>query len=151
MQREADRYCRTAKAKASGYETRDEYYYTSGIIEELIANLDEVLEPSHSPQSRVSGGGGDPAAGNNFLVSVIDVRAALEKLEPVDRLMLEMRFQESQTLEQIAGTLDLSSTTVHRRVKSALKRMIKDLGGDSPFTGVRRVVSNSQARSMLES
>ena len=150
MQREADRYCRTAKAKASGYELRDEYYYTTGIIEELIANLDEVLEPSTSPQVRVSGGGSDPATGNNFMVSVIDVRSALGKLAPVDRLILEMRYQESQTLEQIAETLAVSPTTVHRRISKALNSMVKDLGGDNPFIGTRRVVSNSQARSMLE-
>ena len=150
MQREADRYCRTAKAKASGYELRDEYYYTTGLIEELIANFDAVLEPSHNSQARVSGGGSDPATGNNFLVSIIDVKAALEKLEPVDRLMLEMRFQEQQTLDQIADTLGVSGTTVFRRINKALKRMVDDLGGDNPFAGTRRVVSNSQARAMLE-
>lgn len=149
MQREADKYCRSRKAKAAGYEVRDEYFYTTGVIEELITNLNNI-EHRESGQQRVSGGGGDPATAGNFLVSVIDVRAAMEKLEPQDQLMLEMRYQEGQTYAQIGLALELSDTTVHRRVNAALRRMVQHLGGDSPWGhhSGRRVVSNSEARAI---
>lgn len=151
MQREADKYCRNRKAKAVGYETRDEAFYNAGVIEELIAHMNEIGEQQSSQQVRVSGGGSDPSTGGNFLISIIDVRAAMEKLEPVDQLMLEMRYQEGQTLGQIAEALALSDTTIHRRIQAALKRMVKELGGESPYNyNARRVVSNSQAQAMLE-
>ena len=148
MQREADKYCRTAKAKASGYETRDEYYYNQGILEELIANLDEVNNQTGGMQARVSGGGGDPATGNNFAASIVDVRKAMDELEPQDRLMLEMRYAQDYTFAQMADILGLSDTTVHRRVTAAMKRMIRFLGGENPWVGTRRVVSNATARAV---
>lgn len=151
MQREADKYCRARKAKASGYEVRDEYFYSTGLVEELIANLNE-MENRGSRQPRVSGGGGDPATAGNYLASVIDIRSAMEKLDPQDQLMLEMRYQEGQTYSQIAQALELSDTTVHRRVNSALKRIVRHLGGESPYShGMRRVVSNGEAQAILSS
>lgn len=151
MQREADKYCRDRKARAVGYEPRDEAFYSTGMLEELIATMDEVNEQAVSNQVRVSGGGSDPATAGNFLVSVIDVRAAMDKLEPNDQLMLEMRYKEGLTLGQIAEAIGLSDTTVHRRINSSLRKMVDFLGGESPYTyGHRRVVSNSQAKAMLE-
>lgn len=151
MQREADKYCRSRKAKSVGYETRDEYFYSTGIIEELIANLNS-LEHQGALQQRVSGGGGDPATGGNVAISVIDVRMAMDKLDPNDRLMLEMRYQEGQTFAQIALALELSDTTVHRRINAALKRMVKQLGGESPWVHHgRRVISNSAAQAITSS
>jgi RNA polymerase sigma factor (sigma-70 family) len=150
MQREADKYCRTTKAKAVGYETRDEYFYNIGMIEELITQLDELDQQQGLSQAKVSGGGGDPATGNNVAAAVADVRFAMSKLDPQDQLMLEMRYQEGMTFSQISSALELSDTTVHRRVNSALKRMSTELGGENPWIATRRVVSNSQAQAMLE-
>jgi RNA polymerase sigma factor (sigma-70 family) len=148
MQREADKYCRHKKARAVGYETRDEYFYNTGIVEELIAVLDEMSDDNGAFQARVSGGGSDPATGNNFAATVVDVRRALESLEPQDQLMLEMRYKEQLTFGQIATVLELSDTTVHRRVTASLKRMVQFLGGESPWTGTRRVVSNAKAQAI---
>ena len=151
MQREADKYCRSLKARAVGYEPRDEAFYSKGMLEELIANMNEAEEGNTGMQVRVSGGGSDPATAGNFLVSVIDVRKAMGELDPQDQMMLEMRYQEGLTLAQISDALGLSDTTVHRRINSALNRMLNNLGGESPYTyGYRRVVSNSHAQAMLE-
>ena len=150
MQREADKYCRSRKAKSVGYETRDEFYYTVGLIEDIITHFDDLDQQQGLTQGRVSGGGGDPATGNNVAASIADVRGAMSKLEPQDQLMLEMRFQEQQTYAQIANELGLSDSTVHRRITGALKRMVRELGGENPWITRRRVVSNSQAQAMLE-
>lgn len=150
LQREADKICRTEKAKAVGYETRDEYFYSTGLLEELIANIDALEQQQGGQNARVSGGGSDPATGNNFAASVADVRKALDKLDPADRLMLEMRFQEGLTFAQIAAELEMSDSTVHRRVNSALKRMVKTLGGDNPWSGGRKAMSNAQAIALTE-
>ena len=150
MQREADKICRSAKAKKSGYETHDEYFYNRGILEELIANLDEIEAQQTGMQVRVSGGGSDPAAGNNVAASVADVRKALDALAPMDRLMVEMKYQEQLTYKQISETVDLSDSTVHRRVSGALNRMVRLLGGESPYNGGRKAISNAQAQYITE-
>ena len=133
LQREADKLCRTEKAKRSGYETRDEYFYTVPVLEEIIANIDALEHQQGGQNARVSGGGSDPSTGNNFAASVADVRKALDQQDPTDRLMLEMKFQEGLTYAQIADTLSMSDSTIHRRVTSALKRMVVLLGGTNPW------------------
>lgn len=152
MNREAEKYCRARKAKSVGYETRDEAFYTKSMIEELMAHLDELenLGQSNSANVRVSNGGSDPATGNNYLVSVLDIGNALGQLDPMDQLMLGMKYREGMTLAQISTVLELSDSTISRRINQALKRMSVFLGGESPWSGGRRVVSNAQARSVLE-
>lgn len=154
MNREADKYCRSRKAKSVGYEIRDEAFYTKPMIEELIAHLDELenMGQNNSANVRVSNGGSDPATGNNYLVSILDVSHALEQLDPMDQLMLDLKYRENLTLAQMAVMLELSDSTISRRINAALKRMIVFLGGESPWGGAgnRRVVSNAQAQAMLE-
>ena len=154
LNREADKYCRDRKAKSCGYETRDEVFYTTGMLEELIAHMDEIeiMAQNQSGNARVSAGGGDPATGNNYLASILDVKVALEKLDPMDQILIDYKFRENLTLGQIAVLVDLSDTTISRRIHNALRKMTQFLGGDNPWggTGSRRVVSNQSAQSMLE-
>jgi RNA polymerase sigma factor (sigma-70 family) len=154
LNREADKYCRHRKAKSCGYETRDEVFYTPSMLEELITHMDELENVSNSASGnvRVSNGGSDPATSNNYLASIIDVRGALEKLDPTDQILIEMKFQENLTLGQIAVLVELSDTTISRRIHNALRKMSQSLGGESPWggPGSKRVVSNQQAQSMLE-
>jgi RNA polymerase sigma factor (sigma-70 family) len=154
MNREANKYCRSRKAKASGYETRDEAFYTPAMLEELIAHLNELenMSSNQTGNVRVSNGGSDPATANNYLASVIDVRNALQQLDPTDQLLLDMKYRENLTLGQIAAIVDLSDSTISRRIHNALSKMTRFLGGDNPWGGVgsRRVISNSQAQAMLE-
>lgn len=154
MNREADKYCRDRKAKSCGYETRDEAFYTMGMLEELISHLDELefMSQQSTGNVRVSNGGSDPATGNNYMISVLDVRAALNDLEPDDQLMLSMKYQENMTLQQIADMLDVSDSTVSRRVHQALRRMVNVLGGENPWGGIgsRTVMSNQQAQSAVQ-
>lgn len=154
LNREADKYCRDRKARSSGYETRDEAFYTMGMLEELITHMDELTDMSQSVSGnvRVSSGGSDPSTGNNYLVSIIDVRKAMEDLDPIDHMMLTMKFQENMTLAQIADVVDLSDSTISRRIHSALRRMVKVLGGDNPWGGAgsKSVVSNEQARTAVQ-
>lgn len=154
MNREADKYCRSRKAKSVGYETRDEAFYTMTMLEELIAHLDELenMSSNQTGNVRVSNGGSDPATANNYLASVIDVRSALDSLDPMDQMLLDMKYRDNLTLGQIAAVVELSDSTISRRIHGALRKMTQFLGGDNPWggTGSRRVISNQQAQAMLE-
>lgn len=149
LNREAERYCRSRKAKSVGYETRDEAFYTMGMLEELISHMDELenMSTQQAGNVRVSNGGSDPATGNNYLASVLDVRSALAKLDPIDAMLVDMKYKESMTLAQIANVVELSDSTISRRIHRALRQMVKELGGDNPWGGG---VGNSHRPSSAE-
>jgi RNA polymerase sigma factor (sigma-70 family) len=133
LSRHADRYCRRRKAQSLGYELRDEVYYTPAILSEVLPYVwGEIAEAKDTSKPKVSGGG-NPAEGGNYIVSVIDIKKGLEKIDVQDRMVLELRFFESLTLSQIATTLQVSDSTADRKVRGALRRLCYKLGGDNPW------------------
>lgn len=132
--RMADRYCRKEKAKKLGYSVHDEAFYSTGLVEELLPLVfsDEII--TKDPASEyVSNGGGDPATAGSFLVSMYDMREALKHL-PIDIYsMVQMKYEEQQTLIQIAEYFNISESTVSRKINTAIKQISKHLGGESPW------------------
>ena len=49
------------------------------------------------------------------------VRAVLEKMDPRDRALLALRFDEGLSLREIADALDTPHTTVHAQLKAAIR------------------------------
>jgi RNA polymerase sigma factor (sigma-70 family) len=81
----------------------------------------------------VSNGGGDPATGGGFLATMYDIRIAIGKLNPGEYGILRMRYEDGLKLEQIAEYLDVSDSTVSRKIAIAIRKVIKELGGESPW------------------
>jgi len=133
LQRHADKYCRRAKAQAAGYELRDEAFYSAEVLGELLPFVWSDSVPTQDPTKAKVSGGGNPSEGGNYIISIFDVRKALAKLEPDDQLILQMKFQEQLSFEDIAESLHISRSSSERRIKSALKRLIKELGGQDPW------------------
>jgi len=134
LTRQADKYCRRAKAQKLGYEIRDEHYYSIPTLEDMLPLIwSPVIETRAANDGEVVTGGGNPAEGGNYIIQLFDVRRALNKLDPSDKLMLQMKFFEQLTFSEIAGALGVSDTTAHRKVDGALRRLNNHLGGQSPF------------------
>lgn len=53
----------------------------------------------------------------------LDLEILLGKLNPVDRLLIYMKYYLGYTLEEIAQTMDISPGTVKTRIYSNLKKM----------------------------
>jgi RNA polymerase sigma factor (sigma-70 family) len=133
LTRQADKYCRRLKAQKLGYELRDEQYYDPITLSEMLPFVwEDVVNTTDATKPRVSGGG-NPAEGGNYVIQLFDIRRALSKLDPQDRLILQMKFFEQLTFTEIANTLGVSDTTAHRKVDGALRRLNNHLGGQSPF------------------
>lgn len=133
LTRNADKYCRRLKAQKLGYEVRDEQYYSPISLSELLPFVwNDVVDTRDSTKPKVSGGG-NPAEGGNYVIQLFDVRAALRKLDPQDKLVLQMKFFEQLNFKEIAETLGVSDSTAHRKVDGALRRLNNNLGGQSPF------------------
>jgi DNA-directed RNA polymerase specialized sigma24 family protein len=134
LNRRADKYCRREKAKKSGYLATDEYFYTPGLVEELLPFAFKGEVPTKDPGAEfVSNGAGDPATGGGFLATMYDIRIALLKLTIGEYGMLRMRFEDGMKLEDIAEHFDVSDSTISRKINTSIRKIIKELGGESPW------------------
>jgi RNA polymerase sigma factor (sigma-70 family) len=134
LNRRADKFCRKEKAKKLGYLPTDEYFYSIGLIEQLLPFAFKGEVPTKDPAAEfVSNGAGDPATGGGFLATMYDIRLAIGKLTPGEYGILRMRYEDGLKLEQIAEYFDVSDSTVDRRINAAIRKVIKELGGESPW------------------
>ncbi len=140
MRRAAERYARKEKASKSGYQTQDEAYYESATIGQLLpfviaSVLDgTVLEQAQQMvQDGQPKGKSSPAEGGNLLAMLIDMKKAYLELEAEDQMLLRLRHHELFTLQQIAGQLECAVSTADRRCNASLRKLIDNLGGQSPW------------------
>jgi RNA polymerase sigma factor (sigma-70 family) len=132
--RMADRYCRREKARKLGYYVHDEAFYSTALVEELLPMAFSSELITKDPASEfVSGGGGDPATAGSFLASMYDIRIAVKKLSIELYEILRMRYEDGMNLETIGEVLNLSKSTISRKVSTAIRLISKDLGGESPW------------------
>lgn len=68
-------------------------------------------------------GGGDPASG----VAVVDLRAALARLDPRDAALLAMRYVAGFDSNELAAATGISASGVRSRIERLLKRLREDL------------------------
>ena len=134
LTRQADKYCRRIKAQKLGYEIRDEQYYDSITLYDLLPFAwGEVVDTKRVDGGEKVSGAGNPAEGGNYVIQLFDVRRALSKLDEMDRDVLELKFDQGLTFAEIAETLEVSDTTAHRKVDGAIRRLQNKLGGPNPF------------------
>lgn len=72
----------------------------------------------------------DIYASPDHLEEVLEVRAALAKLPPHLRGVVNLFYFEQMSVRQIAGVLHISESAVHSRLHKARKQLKKLLGGD---------------------
>jgi len=141
MRRMAERFARKEKARKSGYKTSDEVFYDTTIIAQLIPFviasivegyvLEQAQEMINDGQPRKQS---TPAEGGNLLAILIDIKRAYLKIGQEDKTILQMRYYDNHTLQQIAQYLECATSTADRRSNSALRRVQKLLGGETPWS-----------------
>ena len=140
MRRVAERYARKEKAFKSGYQPQDEAYYESATIGQLLhfviasvvdgTVLEQVQVMIQDGQPR---GKSSPAEGGNLLAVLIDIKRSYLKLQPEDQSLLRLRYFDGFTLQQIANHLECAVSTADRRCNTSMRRLIDQLGGQSPW------------------
>jgi RNA polymerase sigma factor (sigma-70 family) len=141
MRRMAERYARKQKAAKAGYHTSDEAFYDTTTIAQLIpfviasvvdgTVLEQAQEMINDGQPRKQS---TPAEGGNLLAILIDIKKSFIKLQPEDKTILQMRYHENLTLQQVAQYLECATSTADRRCTSALRRLQDKLGGETPWS-----------------
>lgn len=163
-------YARLERAK-SGYELEDEVFYSKRMLKgdgRKEGLLHYVFDPEnfHKPPA-IDGAkvrGGDPAEGNGWLATMVDVGRALKVLDGNEYALLYRHYSLGETYEDIGTSMKVSKTTVAKYVDRAVFKVQEYLGGPRPredapepdwveepvYVGTRRAISNAHARAITE-
>lgn len=140
LKRVAERYARKEKATKAGYQVGDEAYYETTTIAQLLPFvIASVLNGSALEQGVVMIDDGTPkkpsapAESGNFLAILIDIKKAYQLLEVDDQKLLELRYHDSLTLQQISEYFEVSISTADRRCANAMTKLQENIGGENPF------------------
>jgi RNA polymerase sigma factor (sigma-70 family) len=140
LKRVAERYARKEKAAKAGYQTTDEAYYETTTIAQLLPFvIASVLNETPLEQGVVMVDDGTPkkpsapAESGNFLAILIDIKKAYQLLEQDDKKILELRYHDNWTLQQISEYLEVAISTADRRCAVAMGKLQNNLGGENPF------------------
>lgn len=130
-------FCEKEKAKVTGYEILDLYYYDSSVIEAFLPSI--ILESYEIPQKikdlNFKFSKGETNDGNNWLVLRADIASAFYKLSEAKQNVLRVQFgSEHQELVSIAALLNTTPDGARMKVQRAINSLIKILGGFRPFT-----------------
>jgi RNA polymerase sigma factor (sigma-70 family) len=141
MRRVAERYARREKASKAGYHISDEAFYDTATIAQLIPFvIASVIDGTVLEQAQEMINDGTPrkqstpAEGGNLLAILIDIKKCYLKLEQEDKTILQMRYHDNLTLQQIGQYLECATSTADRRCTSALRRLQDKLGGNTPWS-----------------
>jgi DNA-directed RNA polymerase specialized sigma24 family protein len=128
MHRYGDRWCRREKARISGYDPGDEYFYPPALIEQLIAAHGQGLTSlaHQGGEKRTT----DPAEGGNLVVMIFDVTQALDVLDGPMRALLFEVFADGVPVAKIANREGVSEQAVRQKIERALRKLVQELGGD---------------------
>lgn len=121
-------YARKERAQALGYEPSDEQFYSKSMLSLILPHICNGTRPTLDGPS----GPVDPAEGGTWDVIVIDVSRAMSRLDPDDQAVLDMRWGEENSIDQLASTMDWTYDEARRRSERAMRRLIDNLGGREP-------------------
>ena len=139
LRRAAERYARKEKAKRSGYEATDEYFYRVSTVEAMIRAI-------HTGDLELTGQTFDAEAlgtkrqkklaneGNDILAMAADISNALRKaLDERERTIMFDRYGEEMTLALIAEKHEISVSRADQIVNASMRKMLEFLGGKNPW------------------
>ncbi|NDB58941.1 sigma-70 family RNA polymerase sigma factor [bacterium] len=129
-------YCQRWKAKSTGYETSDIFYYDAVMIEALLPAVIRG-DIGITQKLNLSGPGKPPAPaeGGNMMVMMIEIDKAYNKLSTEDRTVLFYKYAESLDYNAIATEMSLGSEDAARmRHNRAIKKLISRIGGFRPWS-----------------
>lgn len=150
--RAGHRYASKERARLTGCQLSDFYWYTPGAIEELLPEVWQVSNWVLAASGEQGRSHRDPAEGGNRLAMLIDVAWAVSTLAADEQQILRDRYEAGLYFDAIAAQLGLTDEGARKRVERLLDKLVERLGGEPPFWGGgRRAKSNAQARSETNS
>lgn len=165
LARYMEKKARAERASSLRYEPDDEAFYAYQLVEACLPAIwddDMMVHPPSDDANTGSRHRTDQSETSNWLVSVLDIRAAWKNadLDSEWRLALAYRYGEGLRLYQVADILQVSDDTAQEYIDKGIRSLIRELGGSPPYkcppdcecgvSGPRRAISNAQAQAQLE-
>lgn len=164
-------YARKERAQRFGYDLGDDVFYSLAVLKgtgrgkgllHYVYDRDSWVNPPKGDGETRSGQ--DPAEGNTWLATLVDVHRAVERLPRGDERLLAAHFEQGLTYEQIGSSfpVPVAVSTVAKRIDQAVVKVQDELGGAKPredppeggweagYVGTRRAISNAHARAITD-
>lgn len=129
------KYCEREKAKTSGYELADLYYYDISVVEAFLPSIitesyelpAKIKDLNHKP------GKGDVSDGMNWLTLRSDIASAFYKLTEAKQKILIVRFADEQAeWSKLAKEWSTTPDGARMKVQRAMSSLVQNLGGWRP-------------------
>lgn len=131
----ASKYCQYEKARTSGYEISDVFYYKRDIVEELLPGVisGNLVEPENINDLNSGRAAKTPSEGNNLLAMQVDISMAFNKIKPEQQDILKQWYFSNRNSKDLAKELNTNEKTARMRVLRAIDAIIRKLGGPTPY------------------
>lgn len=135
LRREAAKFCAREQQVQVGRPIRQDNFYTTEMLARALPFVFEdspqtvVAENPVTGQTFASGG---PETFGNAVAILADIRGALYGLNREIREVLELRFRDGLTLEEIGELAGMSKVGAKKRVDRAIERLCDALSGERP-------------------
>jgi hypothetical protein len=126
------KFCEREKAKHSGYQSSDLYYYDASVIEAFLPSIisDSYEMPSKIQDLNSKSGSSVLSEGNNWLTLRSDIAKAYYKLSETKQNILRLRFSiEQPDWTELSKDMDSTPDGARMKVQRAVNSIIKALGG----------------------
>lgn len=130
------KYCEREKARKSGYDTSDLYYYDTSVVEAFLPSIiaGTYAIPISIQDLNAKFGSGNDAEGNNWLTLRSDIAAAFNKLSDAKQNILRLRFSiDSPDWSLLAKDMSSTPDGARMKVQRAMNSLVKNLGGWRPY------------------
>jgi DNA-directed RNA polymerase specialized sigma24 family protein len=144
------KYCEREKAKKSGYDSSDLYYYDVSVVEAFLPSIiaGTYSIPVSIQDLNAKFGSGNVSDGNNWLSLRSDISKAFEKLSDAKQNILRLRFSiDSPDWSLLAKDMESTPDGARMKVQRAMNSLIKNLGGWRPYNEPDTIESESQSES----
>ena len=141
------KYCEKEKARKSGYDSSDLYYYDVSVVEAFLPSViaGTYAIPTSIQDLNAKFGSGSLSEGNNWLTLRSDISAAFEKLSDAKQNILRLRFSiDSPDWSLLAKDMDSTPDGARMKVQRAMNSLVKNLGGWRPYHDEDVVQEQSQ-------
>lgn len=144
------KYCEKEKARKSGYDSSDLYYYDASVVEAFLPSIiaGTYSIPVSIQDLNAKFGSGNVSDGNNWLALRSDIARAFEKLSDAKQNILRLRFSiDSPDWSLLAKDMDSTPDGARMKVQRAMNSLVKNLGGWRPYHDEDTTQSESQEES----